>query len=236
MGATEIKTYFTPDDIAAASNQRIQEISQDFIQKINAVDYPCVGAKSAIHTNQYRVGIYEKMGAEESTRALNNDLKTYIEETVAADSQYMSMIAVFTDQIQSELDFEEKLWLQLQKLHDSEKDEHPWDPTVGSNPDERDFSFSFHGKAFFVVGIHPHASRKSRRFRYPAMAFNLHSQFERLRDLDLYEKMKSTIRDREINYDGDINPMLSDHGEGLEAPQYSGRKVDKSWKCPFHAK
>lgn len=236
MAVKRTKTYFTPDDITAASNKKILEINQDVIRKIDAIDYPCVGAKSAIHTNQYRLGLYGEMGTDESTVALSNDLKTYIEETVAADSQYMTMIAVFTDEVHSELDFEERLWLQLQKLHDSEKDYQPWDPTVGSNPEKTDFSFSFNGTAFFVVGIHPHASRRSRRFGYAGMAFNLHRQFEQLRDLDLYEKMKHTIRDREINYDGAINPMLSDHGEGLEAPQYSGRKVDKSWKCPFHTR
>lgn len=230
------KTYFTPTDIMTGSSKRILDINESFIQKINAADYPCVGAKSAMHTDQYRFGIYGQMGTDESTAALGNDLKMYIDETTAANSQYMSMIAVFTDNIDSELDFENKLWLQLQKLHDSEKDRQPWDPTVGSNPEENDFSFSFNGTAFFVVGIHPHASRRSRRFGYPAMAFNLHRQFEQLRELDLYEKMKQTIRDREINYDGAINPMLDDHGVGLEAPQYSGRKVDQSWKCPFHTK
>ena len=27
--------------------------------------------------------------------------------------------------------------------------------------------------------------------------------------------------------------MLTDFGERSEAPQYSGRKVDASWRCPF---
>lgn len=236
MRAKRTKTYFTPDEITPESDNRILEINRDFTQKINASDYPCVGAKSAINTDQYRLGIYGEMGSAESTQALSNDLKNYIDETVAAESQYMSMIAVFTDTVHTELDFEKKLWLQLQTLHDSERSQKPWDPAVSSNPAEADFSFSFNGTAFFVVGLHPHASRRSRRFGYAAMAFNLHRQFEQLRDRDLYEKMKNTIRNREINYDGAINPMLSDYGQGLEAPQYSGRKVDKNWKCPFHTK
>lgn len=233
MEAKRIETYFTPDKINADLNNRVLKVTQNFIKKIDAADYPCVGAKSAMHTDQYRFGIYDQMGTKETTKALANDLKTYIKETVDSNSQYMSMIAVFTDKVESELDFEKRLWQQLQKLHDSEEDK-PWDHAVGSNPEKKDFSFSFNGTAFFIVGLHPHASRKSRRFGYTALAFNLHRQFEQLRDHDIYEKMKNTIRDREINYDGSINPMLSDHGEGLEAPQYSGRKVDKNWKCPFH--
>jgi len=229
------KTYFTPEDIETESNKRILEINEDFSQKIHATDYPCVGAKSAMNTNQYRLGIYEKMGSPESTVALANDLKRYIKETTDANSQYMTMIAVFTDKVNSELDFEKRLWIQLQELHDSEKANQAWDASVSSKPEENEFSFSFNGAAFFVVGIHPHASRKARRFGYAAMAFNLHRQFEQLREQDLYDKMKQTIRDREVSYDGAINPMLSDHGDGLEAPQYSGRKVDKNWKCPFHS-
>src|SRR5690606_32805868 len=145
-----------------------------------------------------------------------------------------SMIAVFADEVSSELDFERKLWHQLQELHDSEKDQQPWDPSVSDNPEDVDFSFSFNGTAFFVVGVHPYASRRARRFNFPAMVFNLHGQFEQLRHRALYEKMKHTIREREVSYDGTINPMLRDHGEGLEAPQYSGREVDEHWKCPFH--
>lgn len=234
MATDSARTYFRPTDIRAGSNQRAQAIIKNFTQKINTSDYPCVGAKSAVHTDQYRFGIYGKMGDVQSTLNLGKDLKTYLAETKAANSQYMSMIAVFSDQVTSELDFEEKLWLQLQELHDGEKNQQLWDPSVGSNPEANDFSFSFAGTAFFIVGLHPCASRRSRRFDYPALAFNLHHQFEQLRDHALYEKMKKTIRDREIKYDGAINPMLHDHGAGLEAPQYSGRQVDSSWKCPFH--
>src|SRR5690606_8655393 len=181
-----------------------------------------------------RLGIYGKMGEESTTMALGDDLRAYIKETLATESKYMSMIAVFIDEITSEIDFENRLWMQLQKLYDNEKNKQPWDPSVSSNPQEIGFSFSFNGQAFFVVGLNPYSSRKSRRFGYSAMAFNLHRQFEQLRAMDMYEKMKNVIRERELSYDGSINPMLKDHGEGLEAPQYSGRKVDKDWECPFH--
>lgn len=226
-------TYFKPEDIDTGAPSRIQFINNHFTDKIDAVEYPCVGAKSALHTQQYRFGMYGLIGTEETTQDLAQDLKKYIEETVATDSQYMSMIAVFTDEIKSELDFEKRLWSQLQALHDSEKKHESWDPTVASDPESDDFSFSFNQTSFFIVGLHPLASRKARQFPFCAMAFNLHRQFEQLREGDQYEKMKQVIRDREINYQGTINPMLNDHGEGSEAAQYSGRKVDSNWKCPF---
>ncbi len=225
-------TYFLPEQIVEDLHPEAWKIKQEFIRKVDTNIYPCVGAKAAYNTGQYRLGVYGKMGEEQSTRALANDLKQYIEDSLGKDCNYMSMVAVFDDKVSSELDFEEKLWLQLQQLHDADIDAQ-WDPTVSNDPGDLNFSFSFNGYAFFVVGLHPMASRRARRFGFTALAFNLHKQFEALRSSGVYDKMKNTIRTREQNYDGGINPMLKDHGQGLEAPQYSGREVDDSWKCPF---
>ena len=226
------QSYFRPEEASKRQKSAIGQINDEFTQRIDAIDYPCVGAKSALHTRQYRLGSYGRMGEPVTTARLAADLKTYIQEALATDSYYMTMVAVFTDEIHSEIDFEQKLWRQLQQLHEVDDDK-PWDPAVGQNPDDKNFSFSFHGHAFFIVGLHPHTSRRARKFSRAAMAFNLHHQFEKLRTSGKYTKMKAVIRARDIAYAGSINPMLADHGEGLEAPQYSGRAVDKHWKCPF---
>lgn len=225
--------YFKPDDTGQDPTEGIGKINQEFIERIDATDYPCVGAKSALHNKQYRLGSYGKMGEPDATLRLAEALRTYIQETISSNSRYMTMVAVFDDEVTSEIDFEQKLWTQLQALHDVDRDT-AWDPTVSNNPQDPNFSFSFNGSAFFVVGLHPYASRKARKFSKTAMAFNLHHQFEKLREDGIYEKMKKVIRERETAFDGGINPMLTDHGQGLEAPQYSGRKVDAGWKCPFH--
>ncbi|AKD02360.1 guanitoxin biosynthesis heme-dependent pre-guanitoxin N-hydroxylase GntA [Pontibacter korlensis] len=237
MATSNIKkqSYFLPEELEDYPDERVRAIHSSIVEKISDTEYPCVGAKAAINSNQYRLGVYSSMGADETTRQLGEDLKSYTAETLSAESEYMTLIAVFTDEAVSEIDFEEKLWLQLQKLHDSEKHLQLWDPTVSNNPDDNDFSFSYNGTAFFVVGLHPNASRKARRFEHTALAFNLHRQFEQLREKSIYENMQKVIREREIAYEGSINPMLSNFGEGLEAPQYSGRQVDESWKCPFLA-
>lgn len=227
-------TYWKPEDIGNCGNDRIKDIHNDLNEKIADPKYPCVGAKASINTHQYRLGIYEEMASEKTTQQLSVDLKKYTQVTIDADSDYLTFIAYFTDEIHSELDFEHKLWHQLQKLHDFESHKGNWDLAVSSNPEDDNFSFSFGGTAFFIVGLHPKASRIARRISYPAMAFNLHRQFDKLRENDQFENMKKVIRERDINYQGSINPMLEDFGEGQEAPQYSGRRVEKSWKCPFH--
>ncbi|NLN24698.1 MAG: YqcI/YcgG family protein [Bacteroidetes bacterium] len=128
--------------------------------------------------------------------------------------------------------FEEKIWKQLQLLHNV--DPHPWDSEVSSDPENSKFSFSIAGKAFCIIGMHPKSSRMARQSPYPAMIFNLHWQFEKLRDMGVYQRVKKRIRKADEKLQGSINPMLDDFGDSSEARQYSGRAVDSNWKCPFH--
>ena len=230
------KTYFTPEELEAADSSHLKDLLHSISDKVGDTGYPCVGAKAALNSKQLRIGVYDSMATGETTGHLGRDLRRYTAETLAADSEYMTLVAFFREEEPAaEPGFEKKLWAQLQLLHDSDSSPQPWDPGVSSNPADSNFSFSYNGTAFFVVGLHPNSSRKARRLGYTAMAFNLHRQFEQLREKGVYENMKKVIRDRDVAYDGSINPMLRDFGEGLEAPQYSGRRVDDSWKCPFLA-
>lgn len=227
------KTYYTPSDLEVNDDSSIQEIILAINEKIGDPEYPCVGAKASLNSNQYRLGIYKSLGDESTTDDLGTDLIKYIKETEETDSDFLTLIAVFNNEVENEIEFENKLWSQIQMLHETEKDKQNWDPSVSNDPENSDFSFSFNGTAFFIVGLHPKASRKARRFPFTAMAFNLHRQFVKLRDKDQFENMKKVIRNRDIAYDGSINPMLEDFGKASEASQYSGRKVEDGWKCPF---
>ena len=71
------------------------------------------------------------------------------------------------------------------------------------------------------------------QFKYPALVFNPHAQFEKLRSTAKYEVMKNTVRKRDIALSGSVNPMLQDFGESSEVYQYSGRKYDADWQCPL---
>lgn len=131
--------------------------------------------------------------------------------------------------------FEQTLWQRVQSLADKDAWKGlPYDPRVCPDPGNPHFALSFGGEAFFVIGLHPRASRPARRFRKPALVFNLHGQFERLRAEGRYERMRERILARDEELAGSINPMLARHGEASEAAQYSGRRVDANWKCPFH--
>ncbi len=133
--------------------------------------------------------------------------------------------------------FERHLWARLQGLHDIDaRAGAPWADHVSKDPGSPHFSMSVALVAYFVVGLHPGASRAARRFGRPALIFNPHIQFEQLRADGRYASMQTIIRSREVRAGHGVNPMLSEFGERGEAPQYSGRLVDADWVCPFKAR
>ena len=198
--------------------------------------YPCLGGKSAIRCRNYRFGLYEELGGREAAAGLARDLFTFVEDLASFDDGFSTYLASFRlPQVCDEETFEARLWGTLQRLHDLDAGHHTWDPTVAADPDDADFSFSFAGVAFFVIGLHAASSRAARRFGWPTLVFNPHRQFEELRERGGFKRFQQIIRRGEQELQGDINPMLADHGCESEAVQYSGRSVDGRWTCPFRA-
>ena len=66
------------------------------------------------------------------------------------------------------------------------------------------------------------------------MVFNTLSQFEQFENDGTYRDLVDTIRRRDLQFQGSINPMVLVHGDVWESIQYSGRENPDSWKCPFH--
>jgi FPC/CPF motif-containing protein YcgG len=198
--------------------------------------FPCFGAKSAFRLGTYRFGLYGDMGTAAATAGLARDLFTFADERAAIDGTFTTFLASFTGPTPpDEHAFERQLWATLQALHDLDAPHHAWDPSVSDDPDDPLFSFSFAGTAFFVVGLHAASSRAARRFAWPTLVFNAHDQFEALRESGRFPRFQRVIRQAEETLQGTINPMLADYGARSEATQYSGRQVEPTWRCPFHA-
>jgi FPC/CPF motif-containing protein YcgG len=195
-------------------------------------NHPCVMAQTVFSMDKVDLHEYEDFGAKSAARKILEDLRTYISNYDFTSNDFFTFIATFSGRkIFSEKQFEELLWKQLQFLH--EVDDQPWDPSVSNDPSNEKFSFSLAGKAFYIVGLHPGSSRKARQSPNPSIAFNLHWQFEKLREMGSYEVVRDKIRERDKELQGNNNPMLENFGEASEARQYSGRKVGEEWKCPF---
>lgn len=197
--------------------------------------FPCVGAKSALSRGQLRVIRARDLTSSWNDAEIYNELFAFAARYRGDPRLFQSFAVVFDGPNGlSETAFEHHLWRRVQSLTDKDG----WngvetDPRVESTPDSPHFSLSFGGEAFFVVGLHPHASRPARRFEAPALVFNLHDQFERLRREGGYDKLRSAILDRDEALAGSINPMLAPYGSISEARQYSGREVGSDWVCPF---
>jgi FPC/CPF motif-containing protein YcgG len=216
-------------------NRSLPEYEAAFREFVQRPDFPCLGAKGVLRVNACVLRSYGALGESENARALLADLTRF---NVEHDGAPLSaFVALFPDSPpEDERDFERRLWRQLQSIHDAEPHGTAWADHVSADPDDAHFSFSATGRAFFVVGLHPLSSRLARRFSIPALVFNPHEQFERLREEGRFEGLRSAIRARDMSLQGTENPNLADFGERSEARQYSGRRTEADWKCPFQPK
>lgn len=202
---------------------------------IQAPDFPCVGAKAALSQSAVTFRVYGELAGTKDATRLHLDLLEYVQTLDADDPRIQSFVAIFSpSDIPSEIEFEDKLFKQLSHLVDeSDLLSMGWNSEVSSDPENPHFSMSIAGHPFFIVGMHPQSSRAARRTPYPVLVFNSNLQFNKLREDGRYDKLKAIIRQRELDINGSINPMLDDFGRSSEARQYSGRQVDDNWKCPF---
>ena len=206
---------------------------EDFILKN---DHPCVMAQATFNAKAVSFKVFdEPMHSEAITVPLLQAIGEYTSAYNFEDNDFQTLIAIFPNHpVTNEYDFETALWTQLQLLHNI--DPKKWDHSVSQDPENEDFSFSLNGVSFYIVGMHPESSRNARKAPFTTLVFNLHAQFEKLRSMNAYENVRDRIRTRDALQNGSINPMLADFGTHSEAAQYSGRKVDASWKCPFLTK
>lgn len=214
-------THRPPEDAAAA------ELMQAFREMILHPDYPCLGARSVITRHRACVHVLPELGTAESGRRMLTELAQFAADTDVEEG-FASFVAIFRhpEHIDEET-FEQLLWQQLQHIADA--DHTPWSGLVSQDPDDPHFAFSASGTPYFVVGLHPEASRIARRAPWPTLVFNLHEQFENLRAEGKFERMRTRIRCRDSELQGCPNPMVGDFGDSSEARQYSGRAVDDQW-------
>jgi uncharacterized protein len=223
----ELATEVT--DAQTASGAIVNAIAE----MVGRPDYPCLGARAVFRRDQATVRVYDELDAQATTPLLLRDLQDFA-STVDPDAGFASFIASFRGpQITDERHFERLLWSQLRRLHAA--DGEPWSDDVSPDPEDEHFAFSVAGTPYFLVGLHPAASRDARRAVTPTLVFNLHAQFVALRASGHFPRMRDRIRDRDQQLQGTVNPMLADHGEISEARQYSGREVGPDWRAPFEA-
>lgn len=211
------------------------QILDHLVTWIESEAFTCLGARASIKRQEMYTAVVGPLADDRTTGALHRTLSSFVADYLDAGGRFTTMVVVFRGPtVDSEERFDELFWRQLKALHDIDARSHPWAADVSSEPMSEYFSYSVAGHPFFLVGMHPAASRTARRFTLPAIAFNSHRQFDKLKSEGTYWGLQARIRDREKRLDGNLNPNLSDFGGSSEARQYSGRHVESDWLCPFN--
>lgn len=231
------------EDLQAPENKNkpVTTIGERFLAFLGDDAFPCVGAKSALAHGAIETHEFTSMGDSDNDQLIADGLAQFvamIEANSRENDIVHSYVAIFRGPFDmNEHRFESMMWSQLWRIHklDALAGNLPADD-VSSDTDSPHFSLSISGHPFFLIGLHPHASRIARRFTHPVLVFNSHRQFERLREDGRFEKMQAATRSRDAELQGSINPNLADFGEASEARQYSGREVEDDWRCPYDFK
>jgi FPC/CPF motif-containing protein YcgG len=199
--------------------------------------YPCVLGASVLRARNYAFAHYPSLGDRHAAGQLAGDLEWFAQTYPVPrtpSEPFTTFISLFDGPAPAdEPDFERLLWQHLDLVHEQDRQRWQWDPTVSADPEDPFFSFSVAAHAYFVVGMHPKASRASRLAPVPALVFNRHEQFEILRARGQMARMSRIIRARDERLDGRSFSALAQYGEISEARQYAGHEVDAGWKCPF---
>jgi len=224
--------YPLPED--SKIQKKSKQISNEIKSLVSQKDYPCIAAMRSYTKDDYQVGMYGSFGTGQSWRTLRNDLLFFLKEQKKTSSIYLSFWAVFEPQEMSEEEFEQALWNELSHLTSEEDKAFDWPQGAITDPQNPGFRFSLGGSEFFVVGLHSNSSRKARKFSRPTLIFNIFDQFDQLAKQGVYESMVNVNRKKDEKFQGNVNPMVAQHGEQWESIQFSGKENPNAWKCPFH--
>lgn len=217
-----------------APKNEMECIRQEYLSYIHSKDFACIGAKASLAKEQIQCYVADDMACPTDDSDILNFLYSFIDDYRGSNELYHSAVVIFRGPgVINDEQFDTLMWQRLQAFSDLDSANYSYDSRVDNDPSSSNFSFSLKEESLFIIGLHPVSSRPLRRFRYPALVFNPHLQFEQLRQSGKYEKMKHAVRKRDIAFSGSINPMLKDFGDASEVYQYSGRKYDDTWQCPL---
>lgn len=211
-----------------------EKIISSYLEWISSREFPCIGAKAAARREQVRCLVVDHMACPAHDPRILQFIYTFIDGYRESVKSFHSAAVIFRLPIaMDELSYDKLLWERLRALAKLDRVKYAHDKRVDADPTSPRFSFSLKEEALFIIGIHPASKRKSRQFSYPAMVFNPHAEFEKLRKANRYQSMKEVVRKRDIAYSGTVNPLLKDFGEASEVFQFSGVQHPPEWKCPL---
>lgn len=171
-------------------------------------DYPCTPALKSFNGGQLIV--HEMVSDMNQAPSIEVHLRELRERYYKSKEQYLSLWITFDEHPVTEEEFEKNLFKVLAPFR------------VGDE-------YFYETSRLFVVGMHPNASRMARKFPLNSIVINLWEQFDTLKG---YQKLVESIRNRDVDYSGSVNPMVAKHGDDFEEIQFSGKNNPDDWKIP----
>ncbi|WP_420838674.1 guanitoxin biosynthesis heme-dependent pre-guanitoxin N-hydroxylase GntA [Crossiella equi] len=200
-------------------------------ERIGQESFTCLGARAALRKGAVRHHHYRALGDLADVERQHVDMLEFIRGATFSAKSFEVLVITFDPvELAGELEFEAALWRHLQLLHDVDVAAgYGWHAGYDSDPRSEHFAFCVGGHPFFIAGLHPGASRGTRRFAYPALVFNSHLQFWALEEH--FFTMRDRIRGREVATHGSVNPSFLAYAQ--EARHYGGRFTEPAWQPPF---
>ncbi len=209
-------------------------VKNEFVEFIENKFFPCIGAKTAMAKNQLSCLVAAHIFWPSDDEKIVAFLHTFIDKYRTSHHPFHSAAIIFiAPQDITETGYETAFWQRLQAISNIDAQHYKFDSRVSSDIQSPLFSFSIKVEALFAVGMHGSCSRDARRFKYPAIVFNPHAQFDMFKQTTKYKNLQSSIRKRDMVFSGLINPMLNDHAISPEIIQYTGKNYGHLFSCPL---
>lgn len=210
------------------------DVRHELINFIQDSSFPCFMAKSVAKIGLMHTHTIEAFGLNEIKKT-QSKLYQFINEYRKRPDRLSSFALIIKNTQYNDFNlFEKYFWHFLEKLHHLDKRNYLPDQNVSSQVEEDNFSYSIKSEAFFILALHPQSPRWARRFKYPAIIFNPHAQFEALKVRGLFNKIRDAIRIKDKLLQGFFNPMLSNFGERTEVFQYLGKTYGENENVPLN--
>jgi len=209
---------------------------ESFLKTVRHEDFACLLGRSVVSRGQFVLtAVRGEMDGAQAAADAAPVLRRFVDYQDGLGEPFSVAVVAFPDaarDVEPE-QYEELLFGFLQNLHAI--DESPWDTRYGSDPNVWGFGFSFAGRGWFPIGLHPNSPRIDRRTVMPMVVFNALWQFRHLDEAGMSERMHVAIRERELRRNELVMPLPGECGAVSGAAQYSGIQPREGWECPFHA-
>lgn len=240
-----LHSVYPPDSENYAFHQSSHAYFQELVLH---PDFACIAGQGVARGKRYAFNAYPDMTSADVAEGVSHDLLKFKEEFGLADKkdkiQLVSFVAAFENpKITNQLDGAENLYKLLGNMHKADEQKgYAWSTKVSKDINSPDFGFSSSGDAFFITYLYPHAASAARKSEVPMVLFTAHTIFEKMKETDAFEKMKSHIRGRQ----DEVHPHSANHGDANEFRQYALVDPDEKTqekneeviykalgKCPF---